>query len=164
MKRRIFFGMMLLFASLCIISCEDKDDEKSISAAEAVEGTYSGVAPAEIVGLGFKDASLSVKLTKLTDSTVSVSVVNELPVIGQIAAFPASVKKSETEGYYTVDGAGSFNFTVSEVETGIPMPILVEGNVFAVLDVRTLTLKITVGQEGYQPFPISFIFIGVSNE
>lgn len=151
--------MTVLLAGLCIVSCKDDDDkDQPVNAAKAVEGVYSGEVP-ELASLGFKDA-LSVKLESVTDSTVSVSVENELPVIGRIATFNATVKTTEIENKYSVNGAGSFDFTVGEVV--VPMPVQVSGNAVVVGTVKTLSLLITVGLADVPPFPLAINFSGTT--
>ncbi|MDR1562026.1 MAG: hypothetical protein LBS54_02910 [Dysgonamonadaceae bacterium] len=159
MKRRMFFCMMLLFASLCIVSC--KDDEPTEGLSKAIEGTYSGVAPAVLVEFGIE--TLSIKLESAMDSKVNVSVLTELPVIGKLTTISADVTATDVPNTYKVTGASSFNFTLGEISLNVPL--LIDGSV-VVSDTKTIVARITVGEETdypLLPFPLLIDFTGTTS-
>ena len=156
MKLKTIF---LTLAALCAAACSD--DDKTVTPAESVSGTYEGALTLSVMGNSQGDVAMNVVVEPETASTVSVTLSGDPEATGgmtiktiRLTGVSVSAEEGTThtlsksiggEGYVAQDSGTSVNWKFSEI-TG------------TVTD-NAATLHL-VGQPGAMPMAITMDFTG----
>ena len=99
--------LMMAIVALCSVACSDDDDVMPI--ADSVVGTYNGTLDMSVSGKNVGSSDLSVVLTKTSDETVKLAIVNEEDATGGM-----SISRIEIDGI-TVTDTGNSTYTLSRI-------------------------------------------------
>lgn len=153
--------LMMAIVALCSVACSEDDDVMPV--ADSVVGTYNGTLDMSVSGknVGFSD--LSVVLTKTSDETVTLAIVNE-----EVATGGMSISRIEIDGI-TVTDTGNSTYTLSKVvpETGFTATDTGSANQ-TVWTFKSFSGSVKggkldlnmVGKPGAMPMPITMEFAG----
>lgn len=153
--------LMMAIVALCSVACSDDDDVMPI--ADSVVGTYNGTLDMSVSGKNVGSSDLSVVLTKTSDETVKLAIVNEEDATGGM-----SISRIEIDGI-TVTDTGNSTYTLSRIvpeegftatDTGSANQTVWTFKSFSgSVAGGTLNLNM-VGQPGAMPMPITMVFAG----
>ena len=153
--------LMMAIVALCSVACSDDDDVMPI--ADSVVGTYNGTLDMSVSGKNVGSSDLSIVLTKTSDETVKLAIVNEENATGGM-----SISRIEIDGI-TVTDTGNSTYTLSKVvpETGFTATDTGSANQ-TVWTFKSFSGSVKggkldlnmVGQPGAMPMPITMEFAG----
>lgn len=153
--------LMMAIVALCSVACSDDDDVMPI--ADSVVGTYNGTLDMSVSGKNVGSSDLSVVLTKTSDETVKLAIVNEEDATGGM-----SISRIEIDGI-TVTDTGNSTYTLSRIvpEEGFTTTDTGSDNqtvwTFKSFSGSAKGGKLDlnmVGQPGAMPMPITMEFAG----
>lgn len=157
--------LMMFIVAFSSISCSNDDEENVMPVADSVVGTYNGTLDMTVAGNSQGSSEFSVVITKTSDTTVSMAIVNDEAAAGSAM----SISRVEIDGITVADN-GDSTYTLSKV---------VAENVFTATDTGSAnqtvwTFKSFSGsvesgklslnmaaQPGAMPMPINMVFTGL---
>lgn len=159
MKLKAF--LMMAIITFCMVACSDDEEVKPL--ADSVVGTYSGTLDMTVAGNSAGSSELSVEVTRMSDATLSVVIVNKTAATGGMSIHRIAIED------ITVADAGNSVYTLSKV---IPEEGLVATDIGSEnktvwtfksfsgsVDRGTIQLNM-VAQPGAMPMPITMVFAG----
>lgn len=153
--------LMMAIVAFCSVACSDDDDVMPV--ADSVVGAYNGTLDMSVSGKNVGSSELSVVLTKTSDETVTLAIVNEEEATGGM-----SISRIEIDGI-AVTNIGNSTYTLSKTisEGGFTAADTESANqtvwtfksFSGTVKGETLDLNM-VGQPGAMPMPITMVFAG----
>lgn len=153
--------LMMAIVALCSMACSNDDDVMPV--ADSAVGTYNGTLDMTVAGNSAGSSELSVVITKTSDTTVSIAIVND-----EAAAGGMSISRIEIDGIIVTD-TGNSTYALSKdlteegftaTDTGSADQTVWTFKSFSgAVDGGKLDLNM-VGQPGAMPMPITMVFAG----
>lgn len=153
--------LMMAIVVLCSVACSEDDDVMPV--ADSVVGTYNGTLDMTVAGNSAGSSELSVVITKTSDTTVSMAIVNDETATGGM-----SISRVEIDGI-TVTDTGNSTYTLSKDVLGegftatdtasANQTVWTFKSFSGSVEGGTLGLNM-VGQPGAMPMPITMVFAG----
>ena len=153
--------LMMAVVALCSVACSEEENVTPL--ADSVVGTYNGTLDMTVAGNSAGSSELSVVITKTSDTTVSMAIVND-----EAAAGGMSISRVEIDGI-TVADTGNSTYTLSKIvpeggftatDTGSSNQTVWTFKSFSgSVEGGTLDLNM-VGQPGAMPMLITMVFAG----
>lgn len=159
MKLKTF--LMVAIVALCSVSCNNNDDVTPV--ADSVVGTYNCTLDMKVAGNSAGSSELTVVMTKTSDATISMDIVNNGEQKGGM-----SINKIELDGI-TVTDTGNSTYALSKDVPDGGFTATDKGSAAQTVwtfksfsgSVEGGSLSLTmIAQPGAMPMPITMVFAG----